>query len=168
MDRRNRFAAETVRKVQQSLEEVPPYEATELTKQQTIRALAPHILALRAKGYGWTAVAAMLSERGVPVSAAALRTYLRRVPEGTLERREHTSERRPRDARGRIAQPELRAPRAEASAQTSEATSQTAPMPSGAAAKPPIVTQPAAAPPARREGPMRRDMFVARPDTEDI
>ncbi len=45
-----------------------PYEGTELSKRQAIRMLSPLILALRSKGYGWTAVAAMLSEHGVPVS----------------------------------------------------------------------------------------------------
>jgi hypothetical protein len=67
MDQKNKFAAETVLKLQQSLAEIPPYQATELSKQQTVRTLSPQIFALRSKGYSWTAVAAMLSERGVPV-----------------------------------------------------------------------------------------------------
>jgi|CZKU01.1.fsa_nt_gi thioredoxin reductase len=81
MDPKNKFAAETVRQLQQSLDGVAPYQETELSKQRAIRTLSPQIFALRSKGYSWTAVAAMLSERGVPVSVAALRTYLRRVRE---------------------------------------------------------------------------------------
>ncbi len=62
MDHKNKFAAETVRQLQQSLDQVAPYQATELSKQQAIRTLSPQILSLRSKGYSWTAVAAMLSE----------------------------------------------------------------------------------------------------------
>jgi hypothetical protein len=87
MDPKNKFAAETVRKLQQSLDDVAPYQATELSKQQAIGMLSPQIVALRAKGYSWTAVAAMLSEHGVPVSVAALRTYLRRVRVTALKAR---------------------------------------------------------------------------------
>ncbi len=87
MDPKNKFAAETVQQLQQSLDQVAPYQPTELSKQQAIRALAPQIEALRAKGYGWAAVAAMLSEHGVPVSVAALRTYLRRVREDAANAR---------------------------------------------------------------------------------
>jgi hypothetical protein len=81
MDPKNKFAAETVWQLQQSLDAVAPYQETELSKQQAIRTLSPQIFALRSKGYSWTAVATMLSEHGVPVSVAALRTYLRRVRE---------------------------------------------------------------------------------------
>ena len=51
MDPKNKFAAETVHQLQQSLDEVAPYQATELSKQQAIRALAPQIpLATRQTG----------------------------------------------------------------------------------------------------------------------
>src|SRR5258708_4782391 len=99
MDPKNKFAAETVQQLQQSLDAVAPYQATELSKQQAIRALAPQIHALRSKGYSWTAVAAMLSGHGVPVSVAALRTYLRRVREGAADEAPRTPARRLRDAR---------------------------------------------------------------------
>jgi hypothetical protein len=45
MDPKNTFTAETVLQLQQSLNDVPPYQVTELTKQQTIRTLSPQILA---------------------------------------------------------------------------------------------------------------------------
>ncbi len=106
MDPKNKFAAETVRQLQQSLAEVAPYQATELSKQQAIRVLSPQIFALRSKGYSWTAVAAMLSERGVPVSLAALRTYLRRVREEAANEAPRTSTKRLRDARADTRQPE--------------------------------------------------------------
>ncbi len=50
MDHKNKFAAETVLQLQQSLDKVPPHQATELSKQQTIRTLSPQIFALRSKG----------------------------------------------------------------------------------------------------------------------
>ena len=99
MDQKNRFAAETVFQLQQSLDNVGPYQETELSKQQAIRALSPQIFALRSKGYSWTAVAAMLSERGVPVSVAALRTYLRRVREEAANAAPRTPAKRSRDDR---------------------------------------------------------------------
>jgi hypothetical protein len=97
MDPKNKFAAETVLQLQQSLDNVAPYQETELSKQQAIRALSPQIFALRSKGYSWTAVAAMLSERGVPVSVAALRTYLRRVREEAANQAPRTPAKRSRD-----------------------------------------------------------------------
>jgi hypothetical protein len=99
MDHKNKFAAETVLQLQQSLDNVGPYQETELSKQQAIRALSPQIFALRSKGYSWTAVAAMLSERGVPVSVAALRTYLRRVREEAANDAPRTPAKRSRDGR---------------------------------------------------------------------
>jgi hypothetical protein len=78
MENKKRFAPETVQGIQAALDALPPCEATEMSKQQAVQALSPQIDEMRAKGYGWTAIAAMLSERGLPVSPAALRTYLRR------------------------------------------------------------------------------------------
>lgn len=78
MDNKKRFAPETVQQIQMALERLPPCEATEMSKQQAVQALSPQIDDMRAKGYGWSAIAATLSERGLPVSPAALRTYLRR------------------------------------------------------------------------------------------
>jgi hypothetical protein len=135
MEPKNKFAAETVRKLQQSLDEVAPYQATELSKQQAVRALSPQIFALRAKGYGWTAVAAMLSERGVPVSVAALRTYLRRVREEAANEAPRTGATRLRDGRADTRQPE-RPPPIEPSPSPSSETplARKPPQPGGAAA----------------------------------
>jgi hypothetical protein len=99
MDHKNRFGTETIRRLQQSLDEMAPYQATEVSKQQAVRALLPQISALRAKGYSWTAVAAMLSEHGIPVSVAALRTYLRRVREEAASESSRPATRRSRDRR---------------------------------------------------------------------
>ncbi|HEY5146239.1 MAG TPA: hypothetical protein VII82_05710 [Polyangiaceae bacterium] len=135
MDHKNKFAAETVLQLQQSLDKVPPHQATELSKQQTIRTLSPQIFALRSKGYSWTAVAAMLSERGVPVSVAALRTYLRRVREEAANEAPQTPTKRLRDGRADTRQPERPPPIAPSPSPSSETPpARKPPQPGGAAA----------------------------------
>jgi len=168
-EQKNKFAADTVRQLQQSLEEVAPYQATEVSKQQAIRTLSPQILSLRSKGYSWTAVAAMLSERGVPVSVAALRTYPRRVRVEAESEAPRVAAKRSREGRAVVSPPEPPTPIA------------TSPSPSGAtymASKPQL---PAAPPPAspvtapqattgapRGEQEPRRSTFAVRPDRRDI
>jgi hypothetical protein len=168
MEHKNKFAAETVLKLQQSLDDVPPYQATELSKQQTIHKLSPHILALRSKGYSWTAVAAMLSERGLPVSVAALRTYLRRVREEAANDKPRTQAKRSRDARAEspAARPAL--PNTHSPSQTGETQPARKPMEPGAAPASAVAGQNAPVPGTRPELEPRRSTFVVRPDRKDI
>jgi hypothetical protein len=168
MDPKNKFAAETVRKLQQSLDEVAPYEATELSKQQTVRALSPQILALRAKGYSWMAVAAMLSERGIPVSVAALRTYLRRVREEDATETPRASTKRSREARAVARPPEPSTPAAPPLSQGRDASAASKPQPAVAAPSPAVATQPATPASPRSEQEPRRSGFAVRPDRRDI
>ena len=168
MNRKYRFAAGAVIQLQQSLDEVPPCPATELSKQQMIHALAPQIVALRSKGYSWTAVAAMLSERGLPVSVAALRTYLRRIREEAANDKPHTRPKRVRDAR---ADP----PRADPVAVTAPAVSErgtTLPLAAASHAVPSIAS-PGGGPSrssstTAKDQPLHRASFPVRPDTEDL
>jgi hypothetical protein len=166
MEHKNKFTTDAIRELQQSLEEVAPYQATELSKQQAICALSPQILALRAKGYSWTAVAALLSERGVPVSVAALRTYLRRVREEAANETPRTSAKRAREGRtvARSAEPP---PPIVSSPPQSRKQSPADPQASGTAPAPPATAQHARAAPQREQEP-RRSTFVPRPDTNDI
>jgi hypothetical protein len=168
MDTKNKFAAETVRQLQQSLDEVAPYEATELSKQQTIRALSPQILALRTKGYSWTAVAAMLSERGVPVSVAALRTYLRRVRQEAPAEAPPTGTKRLRDRRADTRPPERPPPIEPLPSQSRETSPASNPQQHVAAPSPAVETPHATAAMPRREREPRRSTFVPRPDTDDL
>jgi hypothetical protein len=149
MDHKNKFAAETVRQLQQSLDEVAPYQATELSKQQAVRALSPQILALRAKGYSWTAVAAMLSERGVPVSVAALRTYLRRVREEAANEAPRTLAKRSRDGRTDTRRPERPPPILRSPSQSGETPPARKPPQPGAPPASPVPAQHASAPGTR-------------------
>jgi hypothetical protein len=168
MEQKKKFAAETVRQLQESLAEVAPFQATELSKQQAIRALSPQIVSLRSKGYSWTAVAAMLSEHGVPVSVAALRTYLRRVREETPEAGTRPTAKRPRDVRPAGREPERSGLVGPSSSQSGEASPvakpqqpRTAPAPTVAARHPPV-------PAPRHDQEPRRTTFPVRPDTEDL
>jgi hypothetical protein len=168
MDQKNKFAAETVLKLQQSLDEVPAYQATELSKQQIVRALSPQILALRAKGYSWTAVAAMLSERGLPVSVAALRTYLRRVREEAARDAPRTPTKRSRDVRADTRPPERLPPITPAPTPSGETPAATKPPPPGGRAASAVAVQQTTTPGTRREQEPRRSTFAVRPDTKDI
>ncbi len=167
MEHKNKFAADAIRELQQSLDAVAPYQATELSKQQAVCALSPQIAALRAKGYSWTAVAAMLSEHGVPVSVAALRTYLRRASEEAASENPRTATRRSRDARA-VAHP-AEPPIVPSSSEDRAAMPASKPQAPG---KSPAstVTAPSSAPTAapRREQEPRSSTFVVRRDTDDI
>ena len=149
MDPKNKFAAETVRQLQQSLDAVAPYQETELSKQQAIRTLTPQIFALRSKGYSWTAVAAMLSERGVPVSVAALRTYLRRVREEAANEAPRTPTKRLRDSRADTRQPERPPPILPSPSQSGETPPARKPPQPGAPPASAVTAQHATAPGTR-------------------
>jgi hypothetical protein len=161
MDPKNKFATEMVRQLQQSLEQVAPYQASELSKQQAIRVLSPQILALRNKGYSWTAVAAMLTERGVCVSVAGLRTYLRRVRDEAESEAPRTAATRLRD--GRVGARQKAPPVAPSTSENGEPppASKLA-QPVAANARHAIATSP------QREQEPRRSTFAVRPDTKDI
>jgi hypothetical protein len=168
MDHKNKFAAQTVLQLQQSLDKVAPYQATELSKQQTIRTLAPQIFALRSKGYSWTAVAAMLSEHGVPVSVAALRTHLRRVREEGASAASRTATKRVRDGRTAACPPEQPPPIALSPSPSGETpTARRPPQPGGAAASG-VASLHTASSGTRRDPEPRRSPGAVKPDTDDI
>jgi hypothetical protein len=168
MDPKNKFTAETVQQLRQSLDEVPPYQATELSKQQTLRTLSPQILALHAKGYSWAAVAAMLAERGLPVSVAALRTYLRRVRAEAENGKPRTTAKRSRDLQSDTRQPERPAPTPRAPAPSGETPPVAKPPQPGASTASPVAGQRTTTPGTPREQEPRRSAFAVRPDTRDI
>jgi hypothetical protein len=168
MDPNNKFATEKVRQLQQSLDAVAPYQGTELSKQQAIRMLSPQILALRSKGYSWTAVAAMLSEHGVPVSVAALRTYLRRVREEAANETQRTPPKRLGGARAGTRQPVRPSPIAPSPSPSGETPPARKPPQPGPAAASTVPAQHATVPGTRREPEPRRSTFEVKPDTDDI
>lgn len=167
MDTRNRFAAETVRKLQQSLEQVAPHQATELSKQQAIRELSPQIATLRSKGYSWTAVAGMLSEHGLPVSVAALRTYLRRAREEGASGPARSPAKRPREVLAVTRQPPSPSTTEPPSSYSREAPTAGKRQPAGASPASAVAAQQAPAPPSHREQDSRRSTSVEPSDTPD-
>jgi hypothetical protein len=169
MEPKKKFAAETVLKLQQSLDQVAPYQAAEFSKQQAIRALSPQIVALRDKGYGWTAVAAMLTERGVCVSVAGLRTYLRRVREEAQSEAPRTAAKRLRDGRtGARQKPPPSAASAWQNRQPPPASKLTQPAADAASAAA-DAPHPIAPAPRREEEPCRSTLALRSDlDTKDI
>jgi hypothetical protein len=170
MDPKKKFTAETIRHLKQTLEQVAPYEATELSKQQTIRTLSPQIVALRGKGYSWTAIAAMLSDQGVPVSVAALRTYLRRVRLEAASEAPRTAAKRSRDVRAVLQQAAPTPPVDPSRSQGPDASPVSKPHPAATTPAPaaPAAVRHAPAAATRREQEPSRSTFVPRPDTEDL
>ncbi len=167
MDSKKRYGAEAIRTLQQSLEAVAPYQATELSKQQAVRALLPQIETLRAKGYSWASVAAMLSEHGIPVSVAALRTYLRRAREEAPKGGSPAAARRSRTTRAVAPQPEPAPATAASPSQGRAVAPASKPQPSNTAPAPMVAPQRATPAGPRQQEPPRSG-FVPRPDTDDI
>jgi hypothetical protein len=140
-----------------------------ISKQQTIRTLSPQIFALRSKGYSWTAVAAMLSERGVPVSVAALRTYLRRVREEAVDEEQHRPPtKRSRDARLGTRQPERPPPIAPPPSPNGEKPPPGKPRQPVAAAASAVAAQQATVLGTQREQDPRRTTSALRPDRDVV
>jgi hypothetical protein len=49
------------------------------TKAATVASLAPELLGLRRQGYGLAALAAFLTEKGLPIASGTLKNYLQRA-----------------------------------------------------------------------------------------
>ncbi len=167
MDAKDKFDAETVRKLQRVLDEVAPYQATELSKQEAIGMLSPQIVALRSKGYSWMAVAAMLSEHGMPVSVAALRTYLRRVREESAREAPRGAAKRMRDGRASARPPEP-PPMVASPSQRREVAPASKTQAPGASPASAVSVQHGIAAAPRREQESSRSAFAVRPDTKDL
>jgi hypothetical protein len=71
----------------------PLHVRTECSKAEAVAALAPRLLEQRKKGHGLGALAAMLTERGLPISPGTLKNYLQRAgaAKGKRRRREAVS-----------------------------------------------------------------------------
>jgi hypothetical protein len=67
--------------IREALSGLPPAPRvrTETTKAGAVTALAPELLELRQKGYGLGALAALLTEKGLPISPGTLKNYLQRA-----------------------------------------------------------------------------------------
>jgi hypothetical protein len=167
-DQKNKFTADALRKLQDALDEVAPYQATEVSKQQAIRLLSPQILSLRSKGYSWTAVAAMLSEHGVAVSVAALRTHLRRARVETESEVPRTTAKRLRGGRAVARWPEPSPPIGPSQPPSRETLAASKPQQAGARPASVVPAPHSTASVAGHEQEPRRSTLAVRPDRRDI
>jgi hypothetical protein len=65
-----------IERLQCTMENVPEQRVEEVTTMQAIRMLSSQIHAMQAEGYGLSAIAELLSDNGVVVTAKTLKTYL--------------------------------------------------------------------------------------------
>ena len=65
-----------IERLKRTLENVPEHRAEEVTTAQAVRMLSSEIDAMQAKGYGLPAIAELLSDNGLAVTAMTLKTYL--------------------------------------------------------------------------------------------
>jgi hypothetical protein len=71
-----KIAVAAIEQLQRALEDVPECQVEDVSKVQAIRMLIPQIQKMRSKGYGWSAIAQLVSEGGIAVSAVTLKSYL--------------------------------------------------------------------------------------------
>jgi hypothetical protein len=163
--RQQRIPMPTIKDLQQSFEDAPEHESHEVSKVQALRLLSPQILLMQSKGYNMAHIASLLSERGVTVTAATLKSHLSRfkstpAPQPPRNKRPHATGAgavpvATRSPTGAAPNPAVTEPVAATGSQSvpSRETTQAA-TPSVAAAS--------------RESVPRRAGFTVRPDTKDI
>src|ERR1700690_651961 len=71
-----RIRVADIERLQRTLESVPESRVEEVTTVEAVRMLTSEIYAMQAKGYGLRAIADLLSENSVVVTAATLKNYL--------------------------------------------------------------------------------------------
>jgi hypothetical protein len=155
----------TIKGLQQSMEDAPEHETHEVSKVQALRLLSPQILLMQSKGYNMAHIAGLLSERGVTVSAATLKSHLSRfkstpAPQPPRNKRPHPTGAGAAPVASRS--PTGAAPRPAITEPVAATGSQ--PVPSRETAQPAV--PPVAS--ALRESVPRRSGFTVRPDTKDI
>lgn len=168
MDPRTKLRLEAVEALKRHLEALPPHREEAVTKLQAVRMLVPDIQAMQSKGYSLGAIAECLSERGLPISAVALKSYLSHVKGGVANKKGRRKLRRSGETvasekaspvavrgagRGGVAFEELEAPPRREERRSAE--------PGKALPK-------ASAPAAVVAVADRKSMFVPRPDSDDI
>ena len=167
-----------IERLERTLENVPEHRAEEVTTAQAVRMLSSKIHAMQAKGYGLPAIAELLSDNGLAVTATTLKTYLSEArAAGGPKNRRKTKPQRPVGAGPAATAPMTESKRAvEASAASGDAQPGARGVAKGAPAAtiPPAPATPTVTPKgtgtARRsdDGSSRRSVFVPQEDTRDI
>ena len=74
-----------IERLKRTLENVPEHQTEEVTTAQAVRMLSSQIHAMQAKGYGLPAIAELLSDNGLAVTATTLKGYLKKFSPGREE-----------------------------------------------------------------------------------
>lgn len=87
MPPRDKVGIDAIEKLQRKLTALPDYRPREVTKTEAVRLLLPEIHALQKRGYSLSAIAGLLSEDGVAVSAMTLKAYVKQAGDRTRVRK---------------------------------------------------------------------------------
>ncbi len=162
-----------VAELQETLRSAPARPHTKVGYAKAIAIIAADIHALRSKGYEWEDIIAMLSDKGLQMSVATLRTYLKRV--GGDRPGEPAHRKGSRRPRARVDLPRDMTSRHRGSPEarpgdTSLQSPATSPAPSKPASppvsKPASASSPATSPRSGDDVPSWS--FTVRPDTPDL
>ena len=165
-----------IERLQRTMENVPEQRVEEVTTLQAVRMLSSQIQGMQAKGYGLLAIAELLSDNGVVVTAKTLNTYLgeARAAGGRKNRPRAKAQRPVRTGAAGTApttesKPAVVAHAASGNAQPgARVVAKAAP----AATTPPAPAAPGAAPKGTArpgdDASSRRSAFVPKEDTRDI
>lgn len=74
---RVRVDASAVEAARQMLRDAPPVQPSQMTRRQAVESMRREIVALRKRGYSWDQIAQRLSDAGITISAATLKSYMR-------------------------------------------------------------------------------------------
>ena len=172
MQVRTKIRFDAVEKARKLLESVPAHEREEMTKSHAIRLLIPQIRDAQSKGYSIEAIAKMLCESGVQVSAHLIKDLVWKV--GARRESERGGVDKPPRRRTPAAREGDAAARQEASAHeasTKPLANKAVTATSGRSGHevPTGESLPRGQSPASTgTSPPRRSTFVPRPDTKDI
>ncbi len=165
-----------IERLKRTMENVPEHQAEEVTTTQAVRMLSSEIHSMQAKGYGLPAIAELLSDNGLAVTATTLKTYLSEArAAGGRKNRRKAKARLPVGTGGAATGPTTGSkPAVETRAAPGDAhpgarvVAKAAP----AVTTPPAPTAPAVAPKGTArpndDARARRSAFVPKEDTRDI
>lgn len=85
MDAPAKIAVVDVHKLIELMENEPPPEEAEVSRQRAVEMMAPTLLDMHRKGHTWSAIAEWLRAHGVAVKSATVQNVLRRAREKEQE-----------------------------------------------------------------------------------
>jgi hypothetical protein len=161
-----------VERLQRTMEGVPEQRVEEVTTLQAVRMLSSQIRGMQTKGYGLAAIAELLSDNGVVVTAKTLKTYLSeaRTAGGRKSRRKAKTH-RPVGTGAAVTVPKT-AVEAHAASGDAQPGARVVAKAAPAATMPSAPTAPVVTPKgtarATDDASSRRSAFVPKEDTRDI